>query len=257
MEEIENTTDLQRETRQHRTPARPATSLQAKSFEQAPAGEQADTSATSTNSDATTSKETPSLEHYESNRKRRVKIFRTTLIVILSIVALIIIGSCAAFGIYRYSAYDDAADIVGIWYVKDTDTPITITETTIVLTDDVAYKYTLDTGNKTITFNIGNLNGGGHYRFSIDRDELAIVDGDIDSWTSLTQDFCWTINALREQIFSGEEVLPAAKTDENTTLLSKTSATTQASIAATQAAQTSQAQADAQTSAQASAQSAS
>ena len=88
----------------------------------------------------------------------------------------------------------------------------------IHLTSDVAYGYTLDTGAKTITFTFGDLQGQGRYRFSADRSELVITDGDgFSFWGNLFSDIGWQFGQLitglqgkeapREEVVDGVTVL--------------------------------------------------
>lgn len=68
---------------------------------------------------------------------------------------------------------------------------------TIKLTEDVSWSYTLDTDAKTISYTFGNMEGSGRYRFSLDRSQLVISDGDGYSWLStLTDDIAWQFDQL-------------------------------------------------------------
>jgi hypothetical protein len=158
----------------------------------------------------------------EHQRKSVLKIVRRTLIVLVALVVVVILVALGAFINMRYFAHDDASDVQGSWYVAGTSTLITIDDSSIHLTQDVAYKYTLATDSKTIDFSIGNLEGGGHYRFSLDRQMLAITDGDVDSVESFIQDAQWTLSAVLMQVFQGETATPG--TGSTTTLLSRTAA---------------------------------
>lgn len=80
----------------------------------------------------------------------------------------------------------------GAWYANGTTSLVTVDGQEIHLTSDVAYGYALDTGAKTITFTFGDLQGQGRYRFSADRSELVITDGDgFSFWGNLFSDIGW------------------------------------------------------------------
>lgn len=89
-----------------------------------------------------------------------------------------VVVTVGSFSWGRWLRYDDAADFQGAWYANGTTSLVTVDGQEIHLTSDVAYGYTLDTGAKTITFTFGDLQGQGRYRFSADRSELVITDGD-------------------------------------------------------------------------------
>lgn len=110
----------------------------------------------------------------DSTKQRRFK----PLFVVLAILAAILLVATSVLAWNQWLRFDDKADIQGTWYVDGTDSSITITDTQIVLTDSVAYDYTLDTFNKTITFSFSNLQGRGTYAFSPERDALIITEQD-------------------------------------------------------------------------------
>ena len=76
----------------------------------------------------------------------------------------------------QWFRFDDNKDFQGTWQVEGTTASFVITDSEIQLTSDVAYSYELDTFNKTISFNFGNLTGGGTYAFSPDRTVLIITE---------------------------------------------------------------------------------
>ena len=155
----------------------------------------------------------------ERKRKRRRRI-RRIIIGILVTLVLLFGGLLVAFGIFRWYTYDDVADIQGIWYHEGTTMPVTITEDEIQLTDEVAYKYELDPEAKTITFKFGNMEGGGRYRFSMDRSEMAIADGEFDGGQNFMDDALWTANALFRKIFFAEDT-PVSEGGEGISVFSK------------------------------------
>ncbi len=154
-------------------------------------------------------------------RKRRWTKGKVAALV-LSLLALSLAAAVVAgFSWLRWFSADDGADIQGTWYLAGTSTPITITDERIQLTEDVAYHYALDPVAKTIQFTFGNLTGGGCYRFSLDRDELALVDGSFSATDTLGRDIGWTLEALIEKLRDGD-LPPAEEAGRGLTLLSRT-----------------------------------
>ncbi|MFR5091208.1 MAG: hypothetical protein ACLTDR_03535 [Adlercreutzia equolifaciens] len=120
-------------------------------------------------------------------------------VVSVAIVVVLLVGAAAGgFAWLHWFSEDDAADFAGTWYLAGTATPITITEDRIQLTDDVSYRYALNDQDKTFELSFGNLKGGGRYRFSLDRNQLALVDGDFSGADTLGDDIVWTLRALAE-----------------------------------------------------------
>lgn len=143
----------------------------------------------------------------------------STVAFVVAVLAALAVG----FSWLRWFSADDAADLQGTWYLSGTATPIVITEDRIQLTDDVSYHYTVDTADKTIQFTFGNLTGGGCYRFSLDRGQLALIDGSFTGSDTLNADLGWTIQALWENL-QGKVLPPAEKAGKGVTLLSRTPA---------------------------------
>lgn len=146
-------------------------------------------------------------------RRRHKKIVRRIVWALVGLVAAAIVAACVAFALLRWETYDDTADFTGQWRIVGTDKVIEVTEDTIVLTDDVAYRYTVDAQAKTITFKFGNMVGNARYRFSLDRQLLSITDGEFDWWTTLCDDVPWTIAALFTQLIGdGAQLSPGSGT---------------------------------------------
>ena len=109
---------------------------------------------------------------------------------------MLVVASVGGFSWYRWLYGDDAVDIQGTWYIAGTDTPIVVTEDQIVLNEEVSYDYVLDESAKTIEFTFSYLAGSGHYRFSLDRQALAIMDGQFGWWDTIGEDIAWLPGAL-------------------------------------------------------------
>lgn len=156
----------------------------------------------------------------DERKRRRRRVIRRTVLGFVFAVVLICAGLLTAFGIFRWQTYDDAADIQGVWYHEGTDMPVTITEDEIVLTDEVAYHYVLDPEAKTIFFRFGNMEGSGRYRFSLDRTELVITDGEFDWTNTFIDDALWTAQSLIAQYVFANET-PLATGDEHETVFAR------------------------------------
>ena len=152
-------------------------------------------------------------------RKRKVPAFHMSwpLGLALTVLAIIVVA-VSVFSWGRWLRYDDAADFQGMWYANGTTSIVTVDGEKIHLTDDVAYNYTLDTGAKTITFTFGQMEGHGRYRFSVDRSELVIIDGnDVSFWGNLFSDIAWQLDqAIRSM--QGQEIEREAVVDGVTVL---------------------------------------
>lgn len=157
-------------------------------------------------------------EDRERKRKRK-RIFKIIRRVIYAILFLALFAILFAFALYRWSLYDDAQAIQGQWIISSTGNEVTITDKKIQLTEDVAYDYILDPDTKTVVFTFGNLSGSAHYRFSLDRKQLMIEDGEFDWWGSTLEDAAWLVPALKAKIMDGI-VLPPGDGENGALVLS-------------------------------------
>lgn len=78
--------------------------------------------------------------------------------VALGVLAVLLVAA-AGFSWDRWLRYDDARELQGEWQVDGTTRVIVIDGASIMLTDDVAYAYTIDPTAKTIEFTFGNMEG--------------------------------------------------------------------------------------------------
>lgn len=142
------------------------------------------------------------------------------VVAVLVAIAVVVV-TVGSFSWGRWLRYDDAADFQGAWYANGTTSLVTVDGQEIHLTSDVAYGYTLDTGAKTITFTFGDLQGQGRYRFSADRSELVITDGDgFSFWGNLFSDIGWQFGQLITGL-QGKEV-PREEPVDGVTVLDRT-----------------------------------
>lgn len=153
------------------------------------------------------------------SRKRRHPV-RVAVVSVVIVVVLLVGAAAGGFAWLRWFSEDDAADFTGTWYLAGTTAPIAITEDRIQLTDDVSYRYALNDQDKTFELSFGNLKGGGRYRFSLDRNQLALVDGDFSGADTLGDDITWTLRALTES--AQGRVLAPGEAARGVTLLSRT-----------------------------------
>lgn len=153
------------------------------------------------------------------SRKRRHPV-RVAVVSVVIVVVLLVGAAAGGFAWLRWFSEDDAADFTGTWYLAGTTAPIAITEDRIQLTDDVSYRYALNDQDKTFELSFGNLKGGGRYRFSLDRNQLDLVDGDFSAADTLGDDITWTLRALTES--AQGRVLAPGEAARGVTLLSRT-----------------------------------
>lgn len=159
------------------------------------------------------------LKERERKRKRRNRIIKWTVGTVVFLIVAAVVAIAVVFSVFRWQTYDDHVDMQGIWKVSGADAQITITEDEIRLTEDVAYKYVIDPDSKTIRFTFGNLVGEGHYRFSLDRSMLSIMDGEYEWGETLSEDAMWTLDALIDEALNDEQKNPSG--EENITELTK------------------------------------
>ncbi len=151
--------------------------------------------------------------------------FIVALIVILIAIALVVGG----FFWNRSLRYDDVADFQGTWYIEGTTTAVDVTDDSIQLTSDVAYRYTLNTQDKLIDFSFGNMSGAGRYWFSDDRTKLVIIDGTgYTGSKTLQEDIARAFATLACKIEGKAYVLPSG---EGVTVLDRSPYATQGATA--------------------------
>lgn len=133
---------------------------------------------------------------------------------------LVVAAIVVAFSCWRWTFANDAQDIQGTWYIAGTQKTVDVTADGIKLADDVTYSYTIDEGAKTLSLSFGNMEGEARYRFSLDRQTLALRDGETTWGNSLSEDISWTIAALGRAI-QGEQASPELSGD-STMVLTRT-----------------------------------
>lgn len=135
-----------------------------------------------------------------ARRAKNVRKRRWPFVVIGALVCVLVVAA-GAFSWDRWLRYDDAAELQGEWQVHGTAATVVIDGEAINITDDVAYPYAIDAGAKTISYAFGNAQGSGRYRFSSDRSQLVIMDGEGYSWWStLFDDVAWAAGRATDAV---------------------------------------------------------
>lgn len=135
----------------------------------------------------------------------------------------------------RWYVHDDVADIQGVWLISGdaaigtNAATIEFTDKAIILDINTAYVYSLDTRRKVIEFSFPpmDLTGSGHYRFSTDRSQLLIVDGEYSWLSTCASDFWWTLRCWWASLFGGKQ--PELGPTAGTTMLERVKQTSPAS----------------------------
>ncbi|MBQ3106076.1 MAG: hypothetical protein IJC51_01175 [Eggerthellaceae bacterium] len=161
------------------------------------------------NQDRAERRRTATEESGGKRKRRSVKKRRLWPKVLLLSVLALVLATAGAFSWYRWVRGDDVVDMLGTWYVPNGANPILVEGGAIVLADDVAYSYALDTGSKTIDFTFGQMKGQGYYHFSPDRSILTIKDGQYSWMDTLIQDVSLTVEELTAAVTGKEVPVPS------------------------------------------------
>lgn len=145
---------------------------------------------------------------------------RIISIVVWSLIGLLLLLTLL-FCWNRWWRYDDVLDVQGTWSANNSNTDIILNDTYMQLTDDVLYTYEIDPFSKTIKYEFGTSKGEGRYRFSFDRNELIITDGDYSWFSTLQEDIPWTLETLWMNLTKTPQRSPLG--DENVSVLKRVS----------------------------------
>ena len=137
----------------------------------------------------------------DKEKKKKPLWFRILRAFLLLVLALFLAAVVACVGI-RWFFVNDARDIQGTWNIVGTEKNIPITDTEMTLDEDLTYKYSLDQVSKKINVKLGNMSGTSHYKFSLDRSELVVFDGDYDELKSFNLDFLDFWKSVQDKTFS-------------------------------------------------------
>lgn len=131
-------------------------------------------------------------ETEEVDKPEREKNRFSILKLCLWLVAILLVVA-AIFGIWnRWFRYDDKLQLISNWQVSGTNTVVVIDGKTINLGPNVVFNYTVDEGAKVINYTIGDMSGSSHYRFSWDRNQLALIENSgTDVFSTILSDLGW------------------------------------------------------------------
>lgn len=98
---------------------------------------------------------------------------RTIVAVVAAMLALCVVGAIAWFFLLSDS---DADKIQGVWRVPQTQATVTITDSEIVLAQDVSYDYSIDPLNHTMDLAFFGAHGSAAYALTNGGDMLTITE---------------------------------------------------------------------------------
>lgn len=148
----------------------------------------------------------PSLAHLsQTDIKKTLATIGAVLAVVIAVALFVSWG--------RWWRYNDAADFQGQWFSQGTEgtAVVTIDDTAIHLSGEVAYSYAIDPTAKTISYDFGTMHGQGRYWFSDDRNTLVIIDGaDYTATSTFFEDIGIWLQGVLARIQGKGAVLPAS-----------------------------------------------
>lgn len=106
---------------------------------------------------------------------------------------IIFLSLMLIFGIWnRWFRYNDQQEFISNWVISGTDKTVVIDKECINLNPNAVLKYKVDSFAKVINYEIGDMKGCSHYRFSWDRAQLAIVENcATDPISTIASDLGW------------------------------------------------------------------
>lgn len=129
-------------------------------------------------------------EDVRARAKSRLKLTKPTAGALVALCVVFVI--VCIYSMTRWVLPQDSADIRGTWTMDGAKNSVVISESQINLAGQADYDYTLDINAKTIQVGFFTKGGSAHYRFSADRQSLAIIESDDLSWTAtLADDLAW------------------------------------------------------------------
>lgn len=122
--------------------------------------------------------------------KKRKKLSKAAIIALV-IASIFVLLLCVG-AVMRWLVPQDGSDIQGSWTMNDAKNSVVIADGQIDLAGEARYDYALDTVAKTIDVEFFTKEGRAHYRFSSDRQGLAIIECSDYGWfATLTSDLAW------------------------------------------------------------------
>ena len=135
--------------------------------------------------------------------------WKKVTLITLAVLASVVIIAGAGFVWQTFFRYDDTADIQGEWITDDGSMTVVIDDGSINMPNNLPYAYTLDTWNKTISFDFQGLSGSGTYTFSADRQHLVITEQDGDASVATKLSRLSDDSSAKAKIVNGAATLPS------------------------------------------------
>lgn len=135
---------------------------------------------------------------------KRFAAWKVVLVIVASLL-VVVVALVNYASLSRWVFVDDATDIKGSWHLSAEPVSIVISDTEMNLADEVSYTYTMDTQAKVINETLGNMKGAARYRFSEDRNSVAIFDDSSSDWLNNAMiDLRWYVDCAFAKVFGGE-----------------------------------------------------
>ena len=83
--------------------------------------------------------------------------------------------ACMCLFAFSACASDDKPDFIGEWKIANTEVTVVFSDNKFKLVGNT-FDYTLDSGNKTITYSSGGAKGTAKYSFSSDKKQLTLEE---------------------------------------------------------------------------------
>lgn len=142
--------------------------------------------ARATKSTRTTQATTSSKSASAKNPRDMKAIIRRALIALCALIICALIGASAYMAWNHWWRFNDEHDIVGTWVMRGSDKQVIINDAVIDIADEIHYRYTMNTQNKTLTITLEDKTGTSEYRFSPDRGTLIIDESHTaDFWVQM------------------------------------------------------------------------
>lgn len=85
------------------------------------------------------------------------------------------LAMCACLFAFTACGANDKPDLIGEWKVANTEVTVVFSDTQFKVVGNT-FDYTIDSGNKTITYTAGGAKGTSKYSFSADKQQLTLEE---------------------------------------------------------------------------------
>ena len=89
--------------------------------------------------------------------------------------AMAVTLACASLFVFSACASNDKPDFIGEWKIANTEVTVVFSDTEFKLVGN-KFDYTVDSGNKTITYTSGGAKGTAKYTFSAGKQQLTLEE---------------------------------------------------------------------------------